>query len=217
MFVFCESSGLSKKHGDKKPKGMRRMVIGRLRRRVPKSPAMDAAQTRHEDNFGIPLDALDETPPVGIPSSDSDSEAASQPRQRPHFPKATVGTARSAPCGSKGARIARTGPTVATAAHKKRVCGERAKAERRHGRCSLAVCLTARGECRHGGVAGNSPLEWGAKDAAAFAWGKPFPDEKSLVQKNLTDYLPTRIEAKNARPPDELHKLDGRIPRRSAP
>ena len=87
LFAFCESSGLSKNDGDKKPKGMRRMVIGRLRRRVPKSPAMDAAQTRHEDNFGIPLDALDETPPVGIPSSDSDSEAASQPRQRPHLLK----------------------------------------------------------------------------------------------------------------------------------
>ena len=99
---FCESYGLSKNDGDKKPKGMRRMVIGRLRRRVPKSPAMDAAQTRHEDNFGIPLDALDETPPVGIPSSDSDSEAASQPRQRPHLFRATVGTARSASQRKKG-------------------------------------------------------------------------------------------------------------------
>ena len=63
---------------------------------------MDAAQTRHEDNFGIPLDALDETPPVGIPSSASDSEAASQPRQRPCLLRATVGTARSESQRKKG-------------------------------------------------------------------------------------------------------------------
>jgi len=52
---------------DKEPKGIRLLVIGRLRRRVPESPATDAAnRQRREDNFGKPLDALDETPPFGI-------------------------------------------------------------------------------------------------------------------------------------------------------
>lgn len=32
-----------------------------------------------------------------------------------------------------------------------------------------------RGPRRRGGVAGNSPLEWGAGDAAPPAWGKSFP------------------------------------------
>jgi hypothetical protein len=32
---------------------------------VPESPATDAAKTRHEDNFGKPLDALDGMPPEG--------------------------------------------------------------------------------------------------------------------------------------------------------
>ena len=55
-----------KNNGDKEPTGIRWGVTGRLRRRVSESPAMDAAKTRHEDNFGIPLDALDAPPPVGI-------------------------------------------------------------------------------------------------------------------------------------------------------
>ena len=47
-------------------RAFRRTSQGRLRRRAPESPAMDAAQTRHEDNFGKPLDALYLSPPAGI-------------------------------------------------------------------------------------------------------------------------------------------------------
>ena len=58
---------LMQNDGDKEPVGNRLLVIGRLRRRAPESPATDArADERREDNFGIPLDALDETPPTGI-------------------------------------------------------------------------------------------------------------------------------------------------------
>jgi len=48
------------------------------------------------------------------------------------------------------------------------------------GRCSLAVRLTAHGECRRGGVAGTTPLERGAGDASAPARGKSFPVRKGL-------------------------------------
>ena len=50
-------------------------------------------------------------------------------------------------------------------AHEKRVCGDRIGAKRIGGRCSLAMRHFAHGACAVvGGVAGNSPLEWGAGD-----------------------------------------------------
>ena len=50
-------------------------------------------------------------------------------------------------------------------AHEKRVCGDRIGAKRIGGRCSFAMRHFAHGACAViGGVAGNSPLEWGAGD-----------------------------------------------------
>ena len=102
-FAFSESSGLSKNDGDKKPEGMRRIVIGRLRRRVPESPAMDAAKTRHEDNFGIPLDALDETPPFGIESlTEQDTSAEAHISRAARLTTKHVAQIQVGPAGGEG-------------------------------------------------------------------------------------------------------------------
>ena len=61
---------------------MRRSSQGRLRRRVPESPAQDAAQTRLEDNFGIPLDALYLSPPVGSRSGGASNASEAAQRNR---------------------------------------------------------------------------------------------------------------------------------------
>jgi hypothetical protein len=89
------------------------------------------------------------------------------------------------PGGSKGDRIARTGPTVAATAHQRRVC--------RFGQSRLR--LAAPGACRRGGVAGITPLEWGAgahglqRGESPFPYGRPTLENASIdkLDKGLFD------------------------------
>ena len=107
--------------------------------------------------------------------------------------KATVG-----PCPqrgraeAKGARNARTGPTVALSCE--------AESAATPGRWNGSAAMQSRPRqtssrrSRHGGVAGNSPLEWGAGDSGnavvAPAWGKSFPHNKQVRRKSpLTSIL----------------------------
>ena len=186
---------------------------------------------RREDNFGIPLDALDETPPVGNEAAKARHErrggayrvsgilkhgaqmqvgpavgegGAGDNRKRrlvfkrqamarsgsPYERKTWRKERRTVPCGAElpksdgrngpqriraearetGSRgQGRRSPSTAQESESAATVEER---KRIHGRCSLAVRHAALGASRRGGVAGNSPLEWGAGDAAAPALGR---------------------------------------------
>ena len=120
-------------------------------------------ESRAEDSETVPCGAEWRKGVVAERSRDSGTPPE---RRRSDLPAANPG-------GSKGDRIARTGPTVATAAHER-------SDSRSH---CLALCHPALAACADLGALRGIPLEWGARDAAARAWGKAFPQPQNPVDK----------------------------------
>ncbi len=85
--------------------------------------------------------------------------------------------------GSKGGPFARTGQTVTMSAVFPRVCDGRAVAKRKLGRRCLghATLFPAPAGVKEERCGNSFPLEWGAGELLAPAWGKSFPQPKCLL------------------------------------
>ena len=81
LLCFADASTLQNDR-DNPPEGIQANQSREAPMEAPESPAMDAAKTRHEDNFGIPLDALYLSPPVGTQAAGARERAgAAQPNR----------------------------------------------------------------------------------------------------------------------------------------